>query len=226
MDKFHDSPVARNIVTLNPCFQCAIIISYYYILLCVLIKIHPKLGGFNTTGTAFASNQTWHDVRHSVDGAPINPLVQLDRMYWVATSSLQIVLYVIACHHRSAWGPGVSWNPACCLRQAINDDVAANQWQQVSTNEIFRNRLPVVNMVVVFLCFCGCAWEELFVSPCIVVFSAGLWFLPFGRSHVSDVFIVVLSCHGAFRAPPSRPGSPRRWETPQKPVHISISKPV
>lgn len=155
-----------------------------------------------------------------------NDVLPFPFLYWVATSSLQIVLYVIACHHRSAWGSGVSWNPACCLRQAINDDVAANQWQQVSTNEIFRNRLPVVNMVVVFLCFCGCAWGELFVSPCIVVFSAGLWFLPFGRSHVSDVFIVVLSCHGAFRAPPSRPGSPRRWETPQKPVHISISKPV
>ena len=213
MDKFHDSPVARNIVTLNPCFQCAIIISYYYILLCVLIKIHPKLGGFNTTGTAFASepNMAW---RQALSWWSAHQSTCATRPH----SSHVITGVPGVC--------GVSWNPACCLRQAINDDVAANQWQQVSTNEIFRNRLPVVNMVVVFLCFCGCAWGELFVSPCIVVFNAGLWLLPFGRSHVSDVFIVVLSCHGAFRAPPSRPGSPRRWETPQKPVHISISKPV
>lgn len=175
MDKFHDSPVARNIVTLNPCFQCAIIISYYYILLCVLIKIHPKLGGFNTTGTAFASEPN---------------MAMTSGTQWMERPSIHLCnsTAFIACHHRSAWGSGVSWNPACCLRQAINDDVAANQWQQVSTNEIFRNRLPVVNMVVVFLCFCGCAWGELFVSPCIVVFSAGLWFLPFGRSHVRCVY--------------------------------------
>lgn len=204
MDKFHDSPVARNIVTLNPCFQCAIIISYYYILLCVLIKIHPQWRDSTQLVRPLPRNQTW-PWRQALSG-------------WSAHQSTCATRpHFIACHHRSAWGPGVSWNPACCLRQAINDDVAANQWQQVSTNEIFRNRLPVVNMVVVFLCFCGCAWGELFVSPCIVVFSEGLWFLPFGRSHVSDVFIVVLSCHGAFRAPPSRPAPHAAEKRPRSP---------
>lgn len=181
--------------------------------------------GFNTTATAFASNQTW-PWRQALSWWSAHQSTCATRPHVLGGHVLLANSFV--CHRMSSPECLGSWGflKSSCLRQAINDDVAANQWQQVSTNEIFRNRLPVVNMVVVFLCFCGCAWGELFASPCIVVFSAGLWFLPFGRSHVSDVFIVVLSCHGAFRAPPSRPGSPRRWETPQKPVHISISKPV
>ena len=137
MDKFHDSPVARNIVTLNPCFQCAIIISYYYILLCVLIKIHPQWRDSTqlvrplpepnmamTSGTQWMERPSIHlcnstafayfdsSTARTLWGAWCrnwqNDVLPFPFLYWVATSSLQIVLYVIACHHRSAWGPGVS----------------------------------------------------------------------------------------------------------------------